>query len=377
MNFALAGAIADAILFEGYMLYPYRRSALKNRAGWTLGVLLPRVEGRAASQLRCECLVVGGSATEVEGRLRCLLPLPATANNGQHAVPFELNVPPIRVEDAERRTVVTPFSFAHADERVEGRLELSAARAAEGVDKLTITVTNISMAPTEDGRAQARSMVSTHVLLGLRDGEFVPLREPSPALFSIAESCRQDGLWPILIGERGQRDLMIASPMILDDYPQIAPESPTSLFDGTEIDEILTLRILTMADDEREEIAAGDPRVRALLARAETLGPTELARLHGTMRSTGQGSERPRTLRVGDRDLGAGDRVRLHPTKRSDVMDLVLTGRLATIVSVEQDYDQRSYFAVTVDGDPGEDLGALGQVAHRFFFGPDEVRPVP
>jgi hypothetical protein len=377
VSFAQAAGIADAILYEGYMLYPYRRSALKNRAGWTLGVLPPRAEGRAPSRLRCECLVLGGPATEVEARLRFLLPLSSAASDAEQAVPFEVNVSAIRLEDAERASVVMPFTFAHADERLAGRLELSAARAADGIHRLTITVTNDSTAPAVGGGAQTRSMVSTHVLVGVRDGEFVPLREPSPELATIALSCRQDGLWPILVGERGQRGVMIASPIILEDYPEIAPESPTSLFDGTEIDEILTLRILTLAQDERDEIAAGDPRVRALLARTETLGPTDLARLHGAMRATAQGSGRPRTLRVGDRELGPGDRVRLHPTRRSDVMDLALSGRIATIVSVEQDYDDRSYFAVTVEGDPGEDLGALGQVGHRFFFGPDEVGPVP
>ena len=373
MNFAQAIAIADAILYEGYMLYPYRRSALKNRAGWTLGVLLPHEEGRAPSRLRCECLAVSGASTEFGAKLRFLLPLAAEARDGARAIPFELSVPAIPLAELRARSVVTPFTFAHADERVDGELALSTARVSDGVDKLTITVANVSTAHAEDARKQSPSMVSTHVLLGLRAGEFVPLRDPPAALEPVAQACRQDGLWPILVGERGRRDLMIASPMILADYPEIAPESPSTLFDGTEIDEILTLRILTLAQDERDEIAAGDPRVRALLARTETLGPTELAQLHGTMRPSVHAAERPRTLRVGDRELGPGDRVRLHPTRRSDVIDLVLDGRIATIVSVERDYDERTYFGVTVDGDPGEDLGALGQVGHRFFFGPDEV----
>lgn len=373
MSFAEAAAIADAILYEGYMLYPYRRSALKNRAGWTFGVVPPRGEDRPPSELRFECLVVDGPGTEVTVMLRFLVPLSAS---DQQAMPCEVSLPLTRIAKLREGPVVTPFAFENADDRVAGQLELAARDAAVGVKKLAITVANTSPAPAQSERAQSRSMVSTHVLLGLRDGEFVSLRDPAPSLAAVAEACRQDGLWPILVGDRGRRDLLIGSPIILEDYPEIAPESPSSLFDGTEIDEILTLRILTLAQDERDEIAAGDPRVSALLASTEALAPAQLARLHGAMR-TDHLSGPPRTLRVGGRDLGAGDRVRLRPTRRSDVMDIALNGQLATIVSVEQDVDDRSYFAVTVEGDPGQDLGALGKPGHRFFFGSDEVEAVP
>jgi hypothetical protein len=374
VSLAKATAIADAILDEGYMLYPYRRSALKNRAGWTFGVIAPRAEGRPPSELRFECLVVHGPATEITATLRFLVPLSA---GGQRAMPCDVSVPLTRLTELFAGPVVTPFASENGDDCVAGQLKLAALDIAAGVKKLAITVTNTPPAPARGERAQSHSMASTHVLLGLREGEFVSLRDPAPSLAAAAAACRQDGLWPILVGERSQRDTMIGAPIILEDYPEIAPESPSSLFDGTEIDEILTLRILTLAPDERDEIAAGDPRVRALLARTEALDSAQLAQLHGTMRTAAHVSEPPRTLRVDGRDLGPGDRVRLRPTKRSDVMDIVLSGQLATIVSVEQDVDDRSYFAVTVDDDPGQDLGALGKPGHRFFFGPDEVEPVP
>jgi hypothetical protein len=373
MSFAEAEAIADAILYEGYMLYPYRRSALKNRAGWTFGVIAPRAEGRPPSALRFECLVVDGPATEITATLRFLVPLSA---GDQQATPREVSLPLTRLAEVRAGPVVMPFTFESADAHVTGQLELAALDVAAGVKKLAITVTNTTPAPAQSERGQWRSMVSTHVLLALRDGEFVSLRDPAPSLAAAADACHQEGLWPILVGERGRRDLLIGSPIILEDYPEIAPESPSSLFDGTEIDEILTLRILTLAQDERDEIAAGDPLVSALLSRTDALGISQLAQLHGTMRTARRESEVPRTLCVGGRDLGAGDRVRLRPTRRSDVMDIALSGQLATILSVEQDVDDRSYFAVTVDVDPGQDLGALGKPGHRFFFGPDEVEPV-
>src|SRR6185437_15663359 len=96
--------------------------------------------------------------------------------------------------------------------------------------------------------------------------------------------CENRGLWPILVGEPGSRDLLLCAPIILEDYPRIAPESPGDLFDGTEIDEILTLRILTLTSDEKWAMSELDDRTRALLDRTESLGAERLGALHGTFR---------------------------------------------------------------------------------------------
>jgi hydrogenase maturation protease len=77
---------------------------------------------------------------------------------------------------------------------------------------------------------------------------------------------------------------MLASPIILYDYPQIAPESPGDLFDGTEIDEILALRIMTMTDSEKLEMRNSDDRARKILERTEALPMEHLMKLHGTLR---------------------------------------------------------------------------------------------
>jgi hypothetical protein len=79
----------------------------------------------------------------------------------------------------------------------------------------------------------------------------------------------------------------------------------------------------------------------------------------------------------GDVELKLGDRVRLRPLGRSDIFDLALDGKIATIVSIEQDYEDRIHLAVTVDDDPGNDFGLTGQPGHRFFFGTEEVEPIP
>jgi hypothetical protein len=86
------------------------------------------------------------------------------------------------------------------------------------------------------------------------------------------------------VGEEGQRNTMLSSPIILYDYPQIAPESPGDLFDGVEIDEILSLRILTMTDEEKREMRQSDDRARHILERTEALPEEHFAKLHGVLR---------------------------------------------------------------------------------------------
>lgn len=81
-------------------------------------------------------------------------------------------------------------------------------------------------------------------------------------------------------------------------------------------------------------------------------------------------------VRVGDRVFRTGDRVRLRPRGGADILDLALAGQVATIEAIEQDFEDRIYLAVTVDADPGKDLGSLRQPGHRFFFSPAEVEPL-
>lgn len=81
-------------------------------------------------------------------------------------------------------------------------------------------------------------------------------------------------------------------------------------------------------------------------------------------------------LHIGSAEVRAGDRVVLRPRGRADILDLALAGKTATVDAIEQDFEGRAYLAVTVDDDPGKDLGALRQPGHRFFFSPEEVEPV-
>ena len=194
----------------------------------------------------------------------------------------------------------------------------------------------------------------------------------------------------MLVGREGENDTMLSSPITLYDYPQIAAESPGDFFDGTEIDEMLVLRILTLTDEEKQAAAAVDERARALLdpdqiaergaddgvARGRPR-PAARACRRIAMNDWDPFFDRPRleSVRANGLELKPGDRVRLHPLGRADILDMALEGKTATIEAIEQDFEDRVYLGVVLDDDPGRDLGQLRQPGHCFYFGIDEVEP--
>ncbi len=173
-------------------------------------------------------------------------------------------------------------------EAIDGAIYVAMHPVTEGVYRLVIRVKNVTPLCDADHTSREdallRSLVSAHLLLGVQGGEFVSLLDPPEALREIAAECRNVGAFPVLVGEEGQRDTMLSSPIILYDYPQIAPESVGDLFDGTEIDEILSLRIMTMTDEEKLEMRQSDERARQMLERTETLPAEQLMKLHGVLR---------------------------------------------------------------------------------------------
>ena len=225
-----------------------------------------------------------------------------------------------------------------------------------------------------------RSLVGTHVLLGLENGVFVSMLDPMEDAASLVADCQNRHTWPVLIGDGARRNLMLSSPIVLYDFPSVAPESPGDLCDAAEIDEILSLRILTMTDEEKREARATDPRARDLLDRVEALTPEGLAALHGTIRNADFFNP-PGTLppdaafvMVDGRRITKGTHVRLRPNRRADAMDMFLTDQAATVAGVYRDVDERVYVAVTVDADPA---AALHESFGRFFyFDPEEVEPI-
>ena len=346
--------IARTVLYEGFLLYPYRLSASKNQYRETFGTLHPSrapsvLDGFERCSFQAECLIEARAGTWVEARLRFLQPM-----NGEESVEREV-VARHEFSTLLEKTVTESFA---PDDRCSGTMAIHAGRAAEGMYRLSVRVMNQS-------RAGQAVMASAHLILITDHGAFVSLLDPPEPLQALVKTCRNEGVWPVLAGEPGSRSAMLCSPIILYDYPSIAPESPGDSFDGTEIDELISLRIQTLTDDEKREMAAAGPRARNLLERTDRLSKDEMIRLHGTFRAP--------QIQSAIRAVAPGDRVRLRPQGRADAFDTLLTGMTATVVCVEQDYEGRIHLGVTVDADPGKDLGLDSRPGHRFFFKPEEV----
>jgi hypothetical protein len=176
---------------------------------------------------------------------------------------------------------------------LEGVVEVTRERRAEDLHRVTVRIHNTTPFAADD-REQAlrQTFCSTHTVLKARGGAFVSLTDPPDELRAEAERCQNEGTWPVLVGEAGERHTLLSSPIVLPDYPEIAPESPGDLFDGGEIDQLLVLNILSLTDEEKEEMRAADPRTREILERTESLSEDELMSLHGAIREFGMA--RPR-----------------------------------------------------------------------------------
>ena len=344
MNLNAAEKIAKAVLYEGYMLYPYRPSAVKNQQRWNFGVLYPQAysvaqQGTDACMSQTECLVRGSLFPTVDIRVRFLQiidrtigrlshPLPTwpantqpsfttvssleaggrifkpwqeatereislqvmygssvTVGTSQHEYQFagERQLEPIHASDGQITGVIVRDT-----QSLSAIVEVALERCFEDVFKIMVRVHNTTAFPADEASrdlALANSMISVHSVLGAGNCEFVSLLDPPDALRELVSKCENKGMWPVLVGSEGSNDTMLSSPIILYDYPQIAPESAGDLFDGLEIDEILSLRIMTMTDDEKREMRDSDDRARQILERTETLPQEQLMKLHGVLRN--------------------------------------------------------------------------------------------
>ena len=444
-RFALVKPVADAVLYEGYLLYPYRASSTKNQVRWQFGVLMPPAFAAGGSGERdtlfADFLAEPGPTTVAHVRVRFLQlqdrqvfdaggrPVESLTVRGdeltswQEAVEQEADLSFVLsdLRTAERAIPVTipagtdTESLGDAGQIVRSRALLSAEVRASaqalpgpyGGVRIRLTVANTGTATDADRDAALRTaLIACHAVVVLRDGKLISLTDAPEWARGAARECQQDGAWPIMIGSPEARDMLLISPIILDDYPSIAPESPENLFDGTEIDEILTLRTLALTDDEKRAARATDPRAKKIIDHVDDM-PAELwDRLHGTIRylraATGEADTVPEFREPGDVErpdtpwwnpaadssvspetdhvmvegvaVAKGSRVILRPgLKRADAQDMFLTGRIAIVQAVIFDVDGDTHLAVTLEGDPAAELELL---QGRFrYFAPEEIEP--
>ena len=418
--------VADAVLYEGYILYPYRASAQKNRSRWQFGVLMPPAYAAAdpseTTTVRAECVFTRDGEPSVDVVVRFLqvqrrtCPGPGAPDTWDEAVEREVSATVAGAALFGDGTA-TPFGIPGGEEQevtADGTV-IRVRRALRGVvtvratelpgpwqaARLTVGVTNQTAAGLLGSRPQAlpAALVAAHMIITISGGAFVSMTDPPEWAAPAVGECENAGCWPVLAGPPGERNVLLASPIILPDHPEVARESPGELYDGTEIDEILTLRTLALTDEEKDAARATDPRAAALIDRVESLDGAALQRLHGTIRGwqgsppaeareDGGAGEVPwwdpeadqsvspstDSVLVAGQRLARGNLVTLRPgARRADAQDMFLVGRTALVEAVLLDVDDQPYLAVTLTDDPAADLHA----AHgRFlYFSPDEVEP--
>jgi hypothetical protein len=385
MTFHGLERIADAVLFEGYLLYPYRASAAKNVMRWQFGVLAPRSPRDEDGEpwfSQTECLLEAGPGGRLALRVRFLRPQPAAADTAapgwQEGVPHAIDLEAVSLTSLPINRVVTLPTPGLA-----ARVVID-AQAIDAFVKVRIRLENLEPWRPEFGATRdamlERSLVAAHLLLAAEDAAFVSLLEPGESAAPLAAGCANLHTWPVLAGDRPGRDCMLSSPIVLYDYPAVAAESHGDLHDGAEIEEILSLRILAMTDEEKQEARATDRRARRIIDRVDGMPAAALARLHGAMRSADffnpPGTPPPEEawVMVAGTRVDRGAHVRLRPTRRADAMDMFLRDRPATVAGVYRDVDDRVYVAVTVDADPAASLHA--SFGRFFYFDPDELEPI-
>lgn len=452
-----ANPIADAVLYEGYLLYPYRSSAAKNqsRSRWQWGVLAPAsyvaTDTGEHVSARTECLLEEGVDPELHLRVRFLQLQGRAVESGdeesgftrvesltmdgreltswEEAVDRETDlvvslselaalgsgerVVPISAPSGRQVEVLTDASgpkgrIVRETWPLDAELRLSCEPlpGPYGVVRLRAVLENMSTwdgSGAERDEALRHSLIAAHIVIAAEDGKFVSLLEPPEWATGYVKGCVNERMWPVLIGEDGQRDLVLSSPIILYDYPMIAPESPGDFFDATEMDEMLALRTLTLTEEEKREARATDDKAAEIIDRADHLPPELVERLHGAVRylrpakpqsepvsieelttpsapwwDPGEdASVSPETdaVQICGQPVAKGSKVVLQPgLRRADAQDMFLAGRVATVQAVLLDVDGEHHLAVALDEDPAADL----QIAHgRYrYFAPEEVIPV-
>jgi len=457
VSFELAQQVADAVLYEGYVLYPYRASAVKNRVRWQFGVVVPRgyseLGGSEPWAMQTECLVEPGDSAEIDLRVRFLQvqartieesldaeggafrPVETLAVGDRTLVTWEEGVErrfdaaaiPLaellatrRAPDAASRSIERQIPLElpagqevelvrEADGGIAARivrerwpvsgLVRAAAEPAGDLVKIRVRIENLCPWDGAEDREAAlrRSLVGAHTLLAIRGGAFVSLLDPPSEAAAAAAACANQHTWPVLVGPEGARDVLLSSPIILYDHPAVAPESPGDFCDSTEIDEILTLRVITLTEEEKREAMGTDERARQIIERSDAMPPELFERLHGAVRSLAPAVPRQEAaaaladwesflnppgivppeeawVQVGETRVAKGSRVRLQPSRRADSMDLFLAGREARVEGVYRDVEDATYVAVSLEDGPASDLHS-GH-GRFFYFYPEEVAPL-
>jgi hypothetical protein len=429
-----ARAVADAVLYEGYLLYPYRGTSSKNQSRWQFGVLGPPGASDAGlgedDTLAAQFPVDGAHAITVvvrflqlqhrraerelsDGVFEAVDELASPSGSWltwDEAVECERSFGPIALDGKQCTLAVTAEAAINIEPVEGGRLvrerqgvrgELTVSSEPDGdLHRVSVRISNLGVAMDRktDGKDSviARSMIGTHVIAEVVGGQFVSLLEPTADAADAVSRCHQHRCFPVLAGPPGTHDVMLISPIILYDHPEVAEQSNTALYDCTEIDEILILRVMTMTDQEKAQARATDPRAAQIIDQCDAMSAEDMARLHGVLRNPhtlaglvpeipegvdwwdplADNAVRPEidAVLVNGTRVARDSRVRLRPRRNADAQDIFVAGKTARVTSVHEDVEGNKHVAVVVDDDPAAELHDW--YGRYLYFSPDEIEPL-
>jgi hypothetical protein len=285
LNKTRIDALSRAVLYEGHSLFPYTRTAVKNAKSLPFGVVYPREYSEhhpeVGGAMQTECLVRGGPDLCLQVTVRFLQRSGLTDTEVVEREVVSDSVPLVVLATGG---VGLPIQFPYLDGTVT--FEAREIGALRDVFRVLVRIVNSTPVPDPASRSRddmfPRSFLSTHTILTVHGGKFLSVLEPAPEWKSAAEACQNFGTWPVLVGDDDRT--VLSSPIILYDHPQVAEESTGDLFDATEIEEALLLHLSVLPDAEKQEIAGSDEKLRQMLARAESITPELMRKLHGACR---------------------------------------------------------------------------------------------
>lgn len=443
----VARQVADAVLYEGYVLFPYRASAAKNQYRWQWGVVVPADDVDRVGEpdeVGCDLLVHGEGSVRVTARFLRLRhrqvrdaegnPVDRLEVDGEPVVtwdegeeveltagPFELG----QLVEPNGRTVDVSHPEDHSEESLDGggtverrtlpvdmQLHVDGQRLDDRVTRVRLRVRNTTAGALDEHDRLTilrRALVGVHLLVVSDHGATLgSLVDPPDWADPWTDECERDGLHPVVVGPPGDpATVMLCSPIILSDHPEVAPESPGPSFDATEVDELLALAVMGLTEDEKREARATDERAAEIVDRSDNLPPEVMERLHGRLQENpgltghtdrvrepsladrqpaedvvsdevaellGIGEAPTERVRIGAQDVPLGAQVRLRPQRRADAHDLFVEGRVATVERIVTTIEGDTMVGVTLVDDPAAEL-------HRWYgrfqyFALDEVVPV-
>jgi predicted nucleotidyltransferase len=333
--------ITRTVLYEGYAIFPYRRSSAKNVKPIPFGTVYPQVYQKHHSELHAatqtQCILQASEQASVKITVRFLHlrrkrllridpenfgqnqfqsrdiieiddqtyesgweALEREIDIGTHKLSDLINEPykeAIHFEEEQTSDIIydkdgkVAGNMLFQQDEINGELWITAKPAGIVEDGYMITV-NVGNTTTVDNAAgcsrdevYGQSFLSANTILATDQGKFISQTDPPQDWREVNEACENINTWPVLIDKNNKT--MLSSPIVLYDYPEIAPESRGINFDSTEIEEMLMLQVAALTDEEKQEVEQSDSKMKAMLERVKNTTPGELLKLHGGFKDIG------------------------------------------------------------------------------------------